>query len=113
MESTLADTVPAILARCRAEPATVPGIPSLRTSVVERLHRKFGWGQSKEKRLKFYQRLQRLADAHGVEVFDVISECVAESVGTDKPAHFFCRAVKLRLRERGLALVERPAAAEW
>lgn len=72
--------------------------------VAERLVRKFGYGQSPVKRKELYRRLEKLAEAKGEAVIDLISEAVAESVGARMPDRYFCRAIVLKLREHGFTL---------
>jgi hypothetical protein len=72
-------------------------------SVVARLKRKFGLGDQPAKRLKLYQRLERLAALHGEVVLAVISEAVCSSAGKDKPGRYFCRAVCGRLADLKLS----------
>lgn len=91
---------------------TGAAIPTM--TVQQRLRRKFGLGQDPGRRQKLYDRVAALAAKHGDRVFTIISECVAESVGTRYPDRYFCKAVKLRLQEAGLSLVEgADTSAEW
>lgn len=81
--------------------------------VVDRLKRKFGLGDQPVKRLKLYQRLERLAALHGDVVLAAISEAVCQSVGKDKPGRYFCRAVCGRLVDLGLSENGGTQDARW
>lgn len=71
-------------------------------SISERLAKKFGYGTNRRRRLELYQRLQALEAQHGESVLQAIGEAVAQAVGARNPGHYFCRAVCLKLRERGV-----------
>jgi hypothetical protein len=75
---------------------------SSQLSISERLKKKFGLGADWKRRLELYRRLEACVLAHGDEAYAIISECVADAVGKEKPQHWFCRAVVNRLRDRKL-----------
>jgi len=77
--------------------------PAEGPSIVDRLARKFGWGQNRPKRMELYQRVQRCIERHGERAYQIVSEVVAESMGSKDRAKYFCYVVVRRLRENGFA----------
>lgn len=76
----------------------------IRSSITERLTKKFGLGESPLKRKALYQLLEKLHQEHGDEVIRIISEAVAQAVGAREPARYFCRAVKAKIAAAGLSI---------
>lgn len=81
-------------------------------TVEQRLRRKFGLGDQPAKRIALYKQLQAIVDRHGRDAEDVIGEAVAESVGTNHPDRYFCKSIKLKMRERGFSGAA-STSAEW
>ena len=82
-------------------------------AISVRLQNKFGLGQDQKKRRELYQRLQRIVQLHGVDAYDVINECVADSVGREKPGNYFAYIVVRRLRDRGLGSIAAGGDPTW
>lgn len=82
-------------------------------SISARLTKKFGLGRDPKRRRELFHRLQLLVSKHGDVAYDVINECVADAVGKEKPAHWFCKAVLSRLRDRSLLTVSVGGDPTW
>lgn len=70
--------------------------------VVPQLRRRLGLGERPHVRLRFYQRLAACADRDPV-VLEIISQTLVEAADKKSPDRWFCRSVRLRLEECGLA----------
>jgi hypothetical protein len=78
----------------------------LTTEVAARLERKLGVGAFPLVRRRLYQRLQRLAVAHGDPVLQIIGQVEMEALGdrVRDQGQYFCFVVKRRLGELGYPL---------
>jgi hypothetical protein len=74
------------------------------SNITARLEKKFGLGRDPKRRRELFRRLESMVRIHGEVAYDVVNACVADAVGKEKPAHWFCRSVVSRLRDRGLLL---------
>lgn len=89
------------------------GSGSAERSVSSRLQSKFGLGDTPSKRKELYRKLESLVATGGDRVLDLINECVADSVGRDKPGRYFCRAICARLREAGIREARKGGDSSW
>jgi len=81
-------------------------------TVTARLRAKFGLGDQPAKRLALYAAIEALADIHGRDIMDLVSEAVAEAMTARRPDRYFCSAVKSKLKERGYTAATR-GSADW
>ena len=72
----------------------------------ESLFRRFGPGQSPEKRKRFFAQLQALCDHFGEGAFRTIKVVSAEAASKNNQGNWFCSAVLRRLREAGYAAMD-------
>lgn len=72
-----------------------------KSSVAERLQRKFQLGDRPATRAKLFRQLEKLVEEHGAAVEDVISSAVAAACGARSPGRYFCKCVVAKLREAG------------
>ena len=100
-EAAKAEAEAAAAARAQAEP--VP-------TVAARLEKKFGLGDDPARRRRLYQQLEKLVERYNDEARALISEAVMESATARAPARYFCRAIKLKLRDAGLT---GGSSADW
>ena len=82
-------------------------------SVSERLLRKFGLGTDPRRRRELFHRVQLVVEKHGDVALEVVSAVVADAVGKNKPAHWFCRSILNRFRDRGLLLAGVAGDPTW
>lgn len=81
-------------------------------TIVQRLKKKFGLGEQPDKRLALYEHLEKLHRRHPEEVERIISEAVVGATSANKPARYFCVAVKKKIVAAGLTLGD-PSEATW
>lgn len=91
--SPLTDVIPAAVSNLAA------GTPA--GNIINRLRLKFGLGAQPVKRMALYRRLERIVEKHGDPAYQIISECIAQSVDLDFPDRYFCKTVAIRFKQLG------------
>lgn len=72
----------------------------------ESLTRRFGLGQTPEKRSRFFRQLQQTCEHFGEGAFRCIKVVAAEAASKNNQGNWFCAAVLRRLREAGYVAMD-------
>lgn len=69
--------------------------------VVEKLIKRFGHGQDRERRAKLYRRIGYAVERNGEEAERLVAVVASEAKVARQPDRYFCYVCLRRLEERG------------